>query len=171
MPMVKSGMEALMRERTQAEIPVIVHRPSAAVAYGAALFAKADVVQYTAFSYGIRVSSGKDPAGTVKIVVPKGARIPARSAPVSLRKDGTRLVVRVEQTGKPAKADQEFVPGECLPVQWFYFDVPGSAACPIVLAMEQVGSLSVSCTLPDGSVQRQTARVAGAKAVEDEGNA
>ena len=134
MPMVKEALEELV----EGKYPVLHHRPSEAVSFGAARVASIAVKQLTDRCYGLWLPDDNI-KGRVEFVIPCKRSLPVTSEPVKIVSHEPRVEVSVyclKEKNKDVDHTSN-IRGECDNVHIFHFDVqPGSACTAKVSILE-----------------------------------
>ncbi len=151
MPMVEKCLNEF-------DYPVLLHRPSQAVSFGAARFAKGIaqgilstddnetektpqpnpspnpvISQLTDFCYGIRIPSSEKAEGEVKFLLPCNSARPARSEPFSVSSRSSRMEIRVYRSRVPNRNFEYADTEDCDSVFFFHFDVNSGERYKVVI--------------------------------------
>ena len=169
MPMVENGLKALVEDR----YPVVKHRPSEAVSYGAARYAEGirpkqpavpvqpgepeqpqvntRLEQLTDRSYGLRM-----PAGDVEFLVRSGAKRPAKSEPIRLRAQSTPLEVQLYRSRERNKQAERASRQDCESMLRMRFDARPGEEYQVWITLEENYSVRVSFRSSQGKVQEKS---------------
>lgn len=172
MPMVKRILEELV----DGEYPVLIHRPSKAVSFGASRFArgirdKKDdetgkkgkinnnknnenintvMEQFTEYCYGLWMPSADTLEGEIRFMIPCKEKRPAVSEILSVISNSSRVELKIYCSKEKNISLSSATVDECDSVFWFHFDVPAGARCDIQLtALENYG-IQVELTTDKG---------------------
>lgn len=158
MPMVRKNLEQLV----EGEYPIVLYRPSEAVSFGAARFARGigkkqknteSIVgdqqplegnpvmeQMTDCCYGIWLPVQGKLEGEVRFLVPSGKRRPYTSEPMSFISQSSRVVVKLFRSKVKNQVMEAASPKECESMMWIPFEVNPQARCEVsVTVLENYG--------------------------------
>lgn len=178
-PMIRENLEVLLEKKC----PVVMHRPSEAVAYGAALFAygiaqqekkleqKAEALgekkaviqtanpvleQLTDCCYGIWYPSEEKLEGEIKFLIKNGQPRPCSAAPVPFVSQSSRVVFRIYKSRKKNQELEKADMQECDSVLWIPFEVKKGLKYRLILtALENYG-LQAELRSDEGDYYKKT---------------
>lgn len=155
MPMVRNTLRELM----ESKYPIVLHRPSAAVSFGAARFAygirknfpvNTAIEQKTDCCYGIWLPSNKDRLeGEVRFLIPCGETRPATSKSVLVRCASSRLVVKLYRS-RDNKNSEIASLEDCKSIMYIPFDVEPGTRYGISIAVLENYAVQVKLSSDNG---------------------
>lgn len=106
--------------------------------------------QYTDTDYGVWLPGGDRRQGQVRVLIPRGEKLPARSAQPLRLSGAAGLEIRVESTLEPAAGQAVPVEG-CREIARLRFgDFPADAVCELFMEVGEDYNVTLRCITPNG---------------------
>lgn len=168
MPMVKQNLEELARRDG---IRVEAHRPSSAVSFGAARYARqcvrpdrdhqpepgSTLSQKAEYAFGVSRQQTDSIYDEIVFLMPPDAVLPARSKPIDLRAERsgllTLVIARSRQLGREETTSE---PGACWELIRFTFELSPMQACTARFIIGEDRSITAELTTPDGKTHTRS---------------
>ena len=166
MPMVRSGLEQLARQQ---EIRVEAHRPSSAVAFGAARYARqcmrsgrdhnhgATLSQTAEYSFGVARRQQDSIYDEITFLTAPDAALPATSDSIELRAERSGLLtLAVARSMQRGVRETTAEPRDCWELIRFTFELSPLQTCSAAFTIGEDRSITATVTTPDGRTFTQS---------------
>lgn len=169
MPMIQKALQA----HIQPALPIHLYRPSKAVSFGAARYAKGislledmpvppelvppPVVQlYTRHSYGIFVEVAEHLEGEIRFLLGPEVPLPATTKSLECTSQGNRLICKIFRPKELTSTAERMPPSDCVNLAWLSFDTPKGGKYSLTMTVDENNNITVNLRAEDGSVQSRS---------------